>query len=129
MENEKNLKLREVLEPSLISVSLLQSLVYLFNKFIILESPSRNGEEGRRRLRNKSFDNEFWSNKFKEINDFINIFKGLIEVKMFRMIGIFFCHFCSLDELQLMDFQSIERKVGNVFCLLLKIVWNGMCEG
>ena len=32
MENEKNLKLREVVEPSLISVSLLQSLVYLFNK-------------------------------------------------------------------------------------------------
>ena len=50
MENEKNLYLNDVVEPSLIGVSLLQSLVYLFNKFIVLESPARNGEKGRRGL-------------------------------------------------------------------------------
>lgn len=96
-KKEKILISTAVTESSLIGVAFLHSLVYFLDKFVILEPPARNGKKRGRRLRNESFDNDFRTNKFKEINYFINILKGLVEVKFFWMLNIFLSHFRSLN--------------------------------
>ena len=84
---------------------------HLGDKLVVLESPARNGEERRRGLGDKTFEDEVWTKTLDEVDDKIDVFVSRKEMEVVRTGSELFCHLGTFDELQLVEFQHGERQV------------------
>ena len=66
----------------LTGVSFCKALLHLGDKFVVFQSPARDGEETGGRLGDKAFEDKVGTQTFEEIDDEVNVFVRGEEVEV-----------------------------------------------
>ena len=100
------------IETSLTGVSIVESPFHFGHKLVVLQAPAGDGEEAGGRLRDKALEDKVGTETLDEVDDEVDVFIGREEVEIGRIRGIFGSHASTLDELELVELEQSQVKVG-----------------
>jgi len=100
------------LEATLIAVALNHAGSETGYELMVLESPTRDGEERGGGLGDETFEDEVGSEAFDEVDDEVDVFVGGEEMKVGRILFVFLCHPGASNELELVELECGEGKGG-----------------
>lgn len=100
------------IETSLTGVSIVESPFHFGHKLVVLQAPAGDGEEAGGRLRDKALEDKVGTETLDEVDDEVDVFIGREEVEIGRIRGIFGSHASTLDELELVELEQSQGKVG-----------------